>query len=74
MDFTWRLFRAQGVSVLDASAFGKTANGFVRLGFGSTKRVLPTLASGLPRLSRRYNSCAMRKRSALADPSTAPPP
>ncbi|MDQ0625293.1 arginine:pyruvate transaminase [Paraburkholderia sp. GV068] len=33
MDFTWRLFRAQGVSVLDASAFGETANGFVRLGF-----------------------------------------
>uniref|UniRef100_E1TJA1 Aminotransferase n=1 Tax=Burkholderia sp. (strain CCGE1003) TaxID=640512 RepID=E1TJA1_BURSG len=33
VDFTWRLFRAQGVSVLDASAFGETANGFVRLGF-----------------------------------------
>ncbi|ALE56893.1 aminotransferase class I/II-fold pyridoxal phosphate-dependent enzyme [Paraburkholderia sp. RL17-368-BIF-A] len=33
MDFTWRLFRAQGVSVLDASPFGETANGFVRLGF-----------------------------------------
>ena len=33
MDFTWRRFRAQGVSVLDASAFGETANGFVRLGF-----------------------------------------
>jgi arginine:pyruvate transaminase len=33
VDFTWRLFRAQGVSLLDASAFGETANGFVRLGF-----------------------------------------
>ncbi|CAB3693576.1 pyridoxal phosphate-dependent aminotransferase [Paraburkholderia rhynchosiae] len=33
MDFTWQLFRAQGVSVLDASAFGETASGFVRLGF-----------------------------------------
>ncbi|MDR7003398.1 pyridoxal phosphate-dependent aminotransferase [Paraburkholderia strydomiana] len=33
VDFTWQLFRAQGVSVLDASAFGETANGFVRLGF-----------------------------------------
>ncbi|RDK03372.1 pyridoxal phosphate-dependent aminotransferase [Paraburkholderia lacunae] len=32
-DFTWRLFRAQGVSLLDASAFGETADGFVRLGF-----------------------------------------
>ncbi|MEC5406285.1 aminotransferase class I/II-fold pyridoxal phosphate-dependent enzyme [Paraburkholderia sp. MPAMCS5] len=33
VDLTWQLFRAQGVSVLDASAFGETANGFVRLGF-----------------------------------------
>jgi arginine:pyruvate transaminase len=32
-DFSWQLFRAQGVSVLDASAFGETANGYVRLGF-----------------------------------------
>jgi arginine:pyruvate transaminase len=32
-DFTWQLFRTQGVSVLDASAFGDTASGFVRLGF-----------------------------------------
>src|SRR6202000_12277 len=33
VDFTWQLFRAQGVSLLDASAFGETASGFVRLGF-----------------------------------------
>jgi arginine:pyruvate transaminase len=33
VDFTWQLFRAQRVSLLDASAFGETANGFVRLGF-----------------------------------------
>ncbi|WP_341319032.1 aminotransferase class I/II-fold pyridoxal phosphate-dependent enzyme [Paraburkholderia sp. IMGN_8] len=33
VDFTWQLFHAQGVSVLDASAFGETADGFVRLGF-----------------------------------------
>ncbi|WP_438390625.1 pyridoxal phosphate-dependent aminotransferase [Caballeronia sp. DA-9] len=32
-DFSWQLFRAQGVSLLDASAFGETATGFVRLGF-----------------------------------------
>jgi arginine:pyruvate transaminase len=32
-DFSWQLFRAKGVSVLDASAFGDTAAGFVRLGF-----------------------------------------
>ncbi|KXU82286.1 aspartate aminotransferase [Paraburkholderia monticola] len=31
-EFTWQLFRAQGVAVLDASAFGDTAKGFVRLG------------------------------------------
>jgi arginine:pyruvate transaminase len=33
VDFTWQLFRAQRVSLLDASAFGDTANGYVRLGF-----------------------------------------
>lgn len=33
VDFTWQLFRAEGVSVLDASAFGETAEGFVRVGF-----------------------------------------
>lgn len=32
-DFAWQLFRETGVSVLDASAFGETASGFVRLGF-----------------------------------------
>ena len=31
-DFTWQLFREQGVSLLDASLFGQTAAGFVRLG------------------------------------------
>jgi arginine:pyruvate transaminase len=33
VDFIWQLFHAQGVSLLDASAFGETASGFVRLGF-----------------------------------------
>lgn len=32
-DFSWQLFRSEGVSVLDASAFGETASGFVRFGF-----------------------------------------
>ena len=32
-DFAWQLFHDTGVSVLDASAFGDTAAGFVRLGF-----------------------------------------
>jgi arginine:pyruvate transaminase len=31
--FAWGLFRATGVSVLDAQAFGAAASGFVRLGF-----------------------------------------
>ncbi|CDF86042.1 ABC-type histidine transport system, ATPase component [Pseudomonas knackmussii B13] len=33
LDFAWQLFRARGVSVLDAAAFGPQANGFVRLSF-----------------------------------------
>ncbi len=32
-EFSWQLLRAQGVSLLDASAFGDTAKGFVRFGF-----------------------------------------
>jgi arginine:pyruvate transaminase len=31
-DFTWQLFREKGVSLLDASLFGRTAAGYVRLG------------------------------------------
>ncbi|WP_063551428.1 pyridoxal phosphate-dependent aminotransferase [Burkholderia territorii] len=31
--FTWGLFRAKQVALLDASAFGDTASGFVRFGF-----------------------------------------
>ncbi len=31
-DFTWQLFLEKGVSLLDASLFGETAKGFVRLG------------------------------------------
>ncbi|KAF1024674.1 MAG: Arginine--pyruvate transaminase AruH [Pseudomonas sp.] len=33
MDFAWQLFRATGVSVLDAQAFGASARGFVRISF-----------------------------------------
>jgi len=32
-EFSWQLFESTGVSVLDASAFGSIATGFVRLGF-----------------------------------------
>ncbi|WP_447753075.1 aminotransferase class I/II-fold pyridoxal phosphate-dependent enzyme [Pseudomonas nicosulfuronedens] len=34
LDFSWQLFHASGVSVLDAAAFGPQAEGFVRLSFG----------------------------------------
>lgn len=33
LDFAWRLLREAGVSVLDAAAFGKPSQGFVRLSF-----------------------------------------
>ena len=32
-EFAWGLFKAEGVSVLDASAFGPSAEGYVRLAF-----------------------------------------
>lgn len=40
MDFAWQLFRATGVSVLDAQAFGASAEGFVRLSFTVADEVL----------------------------------
>ena len=32
-EFAWRLFQQHGVSMLDASAFGESANGLLRMGF-----------------------------------------
>ena len=32
-EFAWGLFKAEGVSVLDASAFGPSASGYVRVAF-----------------------------------------
>jgi arginine:pyruvate transaminase len=32
-DFAWRLFREAGVSVLEASAFGQSGAGYVRLSY-----------------------------------------
>ena len=40
MDFAWQLFRATGVSVLDAQAFGANAEGFVRISFTVADEVL----------------------------------
>lgn len=40
IDFAWQLFRQTGVSVLDAQAFGNSAQGFVRLSFAVADEVL----------------------------------
>ncbi|NBF10986.1 pyridoxal phosphate-dependent aminotransferase [Pseudomonas sp. Fl4BN1] len=40
MDFAWQLFRATGVSVLDAQAFGASAEGFIRISFTVADEVL----------------------------------
>jgi len=40
LDFAWSLFQATGVSVLDASAFGVSASGFVRLSFTTSEAQL----------------------------------
>ena len=40
MDFAWQLFRATGVSVLDAQAFGASAEGFVRISLTVADEVL----------------------------------
>jgi polar amino acid transport system ATP-binding protein/arginine:pyruvate transaminase len=49
-DFSWGLYRAEGVSVLDATAFGASAAGFVRISYtlGETE-----LMEGAERI-RRY--------------------
>src|SRR5579862_1833497 len=39
-DFAWRLYRATGVSVLDASAFGPSLAGCVRLSFAASEAAL----------------------------------
>jgi arginine:pyruvate transaminase len=60
VDFTWQLFRAQGVSVLDASAFGETANGFVRLGFVVDEA---RLAEACDRIAAFVSSLQLQTRS-----------
>ncbi|QGZ64097.1 pyridoxal phosphate-dependent aminotransferase [Paraburkholderia acidisoli] len=54
--FTWQLFEAQKVSVLDASAFGETANGYVRLGFVVDE---PRLIEACERIAAFAQQCAM---------------
>lgn len=48
-DFAWGLFREQGVSVLDATAFGGSAAGFVRLSYSLGEEAL---AEGCARIRR----------------------
>ncbi len=40
LDFAWALFKATGVSVLDASAFGTSSAGFVRISFTTHETAL----------------------------------
>jgi polar amino acid transport system ATP-binding protein/arginine:pyruvate transaminase len=39
-DFAWALFRQVGVSVLDATAFGRSAAGFVRISYSLSEDAL----------------------------------
>mgnify|MGYP001161917292 CR=1 FL=1 len=49
MEFAWRLFRATGVSVLDAAAFGLSAEGHVRVSFVVDEAVLADAADRIER-------------------------
>ena len=40
IDFCWQLYEATGISLLDASAFGSCAAGWIRLGFVIEERAL----------------------------------
>jgi aspartate/methionine/tyrosine aminotransferase len=48
-EFAWGLFRGEGVSVLDATAFGKSAAGFVRVSYTLGEEAL---AEGCARIRR----------------------
>lgn len=52
-DFSWRLYREKGVSVLNAAAFGPVAEGFVRLSFTLDEA---SLAEGCRRLCEFVDS------------------
>ncbi|MGY4509510.1 pyridoxal phosphate-dependent aminotransferase [Bradyrhizobium sp. USDA 3650] len=51
-DFSWSLFREEGVSVLDASAFGESAEGHVRLSFTLSDEQLAEACRRLARFVR----------------------
>ena len=55
-DFAWGLFRAEGVSVLDASAFGPTAEGYIRVAFTVSDEALADAAQRILRYARSLSA------------------
>jgi aspartate/methionine/tyrosine aminotransferase len=51
-DFAWGLYRAEGVSVLDASAFGPAAAGHVRVAFTVSEAELDEAARRILRFTK----------------------
>ncbi|MBD9502919.1 aminotransferase class I/II-fold pyridoxal phosphate-dependent enzyme [Pseudomonas sp. PDM17] len=64
LDFSWQLFHATGVSVLDAAAFGPQAKGFVRLSFGLSDE---SMAEACARIIRFVESLPAKANSVGAD-------
>ncbi len=61
-DFAWGLFEATGVSVLDAGAFGPSADGHVRLSFVCDEA---TLADACARIGRYAHDMRTKPRQAV---------
>ena len=55
-DFAWGLFRAEGVSVLDASAFGPAAEGYIRVAFTVSDDALADAAQRILRYARSLSA------------------
>lgn len=51
-DFSWGLFRATGVSILDATAFGKSAEGHCRMSFVVDEQSLDEACSRISKYTR----------------------
>ncbi len=66
LDFSWQLFHATGVSVLDAAAFGPQAEGFVRLSFGLSDE---SMAEACARIIRFVESLPANAKSAAVGAS-----
>ncbi len=64
LEFSWQLFHATGVSVLDAAAFGPQAEGFVRLSFGLSDE---SMAEACARIIRFVESLPAKASSVGAD-------